>query len=28
VLNFNFQRLNQLLYGYQDYCIIAEVPRR
>lgn len=25
-INFNFDRLNQLLFGHQDYCIIAEVP--
>lgn len=24
-LNQNFKQLNQLLYGYQDYCIVAEV---
>ena len=24
-LNSNFEQLNELLYGYQDYCVIAEV---
>lgn len=26
-INRNFEQLNSLLYGAQDYCIIAEVPR-
>ena len=25
-INSNFEQLNHLLYGHQDYCIIAEVP--
>ena len=26
LLNRNFSQLNDLLYGFQDYCVIAEVP--
>jgi len=26
VLNRNFAQLNELLYGYQDYCIVAKAP--
>jgi hypothetical protein len=25
-LNHNIEQLNSLLYGHQDYCVIAEVP--
>ena len=25
-INRNFEQLNALLYGHQDYCIVAEVP--
>ena len=28
VLNRNIRRLNDLLYGHQDYCVIAESPAR
>ena len=26
LINHNLQQLNDLMYGYQDYCVIAEVP--
>jgi len=26
LINYNLRRLNELLYGYQDYCLIAEAP--
>ena len=25
LMNRNFKQLNDLLYGFQDYCIVAEV---